>query len=159
MANCPRAYVQIQCQKLNIMLNRNIYRVYFCIVVLWNPVEDFLRIILTIQRRVKQRFTIQKENYFLRDWCWTKWNIEKRRIDRKKTWWHLYSIRSKSEAVVMSFGSAARVDKMYSSHYYKFETFTDLTNLQSCIESRDSSVGIATGYGLDDQGGREFESR
>jgi hypothetical protein len=25
--------------------------------------------------------------------------------------------------------------------------------------SRDSSVGIATGYGLDDQGGREFESR
>jgi hypothetical protein len=25
--------------------------------------------------------------------------------------------------------------------------------------SRDSSVGIATGYGLDDQEGREFESR
>jgi hypothetical protein len=25
--------------------------------------------------------------------------------------------------------------------------------------SRDSSVGIATGYGLDNQGGREFESR
>jgi hypothetical protein len=25
--------------------------------------------------------------------------------------------------------------------------------------SRDSSVGIATGYGLDDQGGREFQSR
>jgi hypothetical protein len=25
--------------------------------------------------------------------------------------------------------------------------------------SRDSSVGIATGYGLDDQGEREFESR
>jgi hypothetical protein len=25
--------------------------------------------------------------------------------------------------------------------------------------SRDSSVGIATGYGLDEQGGREFESR
>jgi hypothetical protein len=25
--------------------------------------------------------------------------------------------------------------------------------------SRGSSVGIATGYGLDDQGGREFESR
>jgi hypothetical protein len=25
--------------------------------------------------------------------------------------------------------------------------------------SRDSSVGIATGYGLDDQGRREFESR
>jgi hypothetical protein len=24
---------------------------------------------------------------------------------------------------------------------------------------RDSSVGIATGYGLDDHGGREFESR
>jgi hypothetical protein len=27
------------------------------------------------------------------------------------------------------------------------------------IGSRDSSVGIATGYGLDDQGEREFESR
>jgi hypothetical protein len=27
------------------------------------------------------------------------------------------------------------------------------------IRSRDSSVGIATDYGLDDQGGREFESR
>jgi hypothetical protein len=27
------------------------------------------------------------------------------------------------------------------------------------IRSRDSSVGIATGYGLDDQGEREFESR
>jgi hypothetical protein len=26
------------------------------------------------------------------------------------------------------------------------------------IGSRDSSVGIATGYGLDDQGEREFES-
>jgi hypothetical protein len=26
-------------------------------------------------------------------------------------------------------------------------------------ESRDSSVGIANGYGLDDRGGREFESR
>jgi hypothetical protein len=26
------------------------------------------------------------------------------------------------------------------------------------IENRDSSVGIATGYGLDDQGEREFES-
>jgi hypothetical protein len=25
--------------------------------------------------------------------------------------------------------------------------------------SQDSSVGIATGYGLDDEGGREFESR
>jgi hypothetical protein len=25
--------------------------------------------------------------------------------------------------------------------------------------SQDSSVGIETGYGLDDQGGREFESR
>jgi hypothetical protein len=29
----------------------------------------------------------------------------------------------------------------------------------SIIRSRDSSVGIATGYGLDDQEGREFESR
>jgi hypothetical protein len=28
-----------------------------------------------------------------------------------------------------------------------------------CRVSRDSSVGIATGYGLDDQGEREFESR
>jgi hypothetical protein len=27
------------------------------------------------------------------------------------------------------------------------------------VWSRDSSVGIATGYGLDDQEGREFESR
>jgi hypothetical protein len=27
------------------------------------------------------------------------------------------------------------------------------------IMSRDSSVGIATGYGLDDEGGREFDSR
>jgi hypothetical protein len=27
------------------------------------------------------------------------------------------------------------------------------------IGNRDSSVGIATGYGLDDQGEREFESR
>jgi hypothetical protein len=27
------------------------------------------------------------------------------------------------------------------------------------IWSRDSSVGIATAYGLDDQGGREFESQ
>jgi hypothetical protein len=27
------------------------------------------------------------------------------------------------------------------------------------LRSRDSSVGIATGYGLDDHGGREFESR
>jgi hypothetical protein len=27
------------------------------------------------------------------------------------------------------------------------------------IGSRDSSVGIATGYGLDDQGEREFKSR
>jgi hypothetical protein len=29
----------------------------------------------------------------------------------------------------------------------------------SSARSRDSSVGIATGYGLDDQGEREFESR
>jgi hypothetical protein len=27
------------------------------------------------------------------------------------------------------------------------------------VRSQDSSVGIATGYGLDDQGEREFESR
>jgi hypothetical protein len=27
------------------------------------------------------------------------------------------------------------------------------------IGSRDSSVGIATGYGMDDQGEREFESQ
>jgi hypothetical protein len=27
------------------------------------------------------------------------------------------------------------------------------------VGSRDSSVGIATGYGLDQQGEREFESR
>jgi hypothetical protein len=27
------------------------------------------------------------------------------------------------------------------------------------IRSRESSVGIATGYGLDDQEGRKFESR
>jgi hypothetical protein len=27
------------------------------------------------------------------------------------------------------------------------------------VLSRDSSVGIAAGYGLDDQGGREFETR
>jgi hypothetical protein len=27
------------------------------------------------------------------------------------------------------------------------------------VWSRDSSVGIATGYGLDDEGEREFESR
>jgi hypothetical protein len=27
------------------------------------------------------------------------------------------------------------------------------------ILRRDSSVGIVTGYGLDDQGGQEFESR
>jgi hypothetical protein len=35
-------------------------------------------------------------------------------------------------------------------------------NYRDCpveIMSRDSSVGIATGYGLDDQGGQEFESR
>jgi hypothetical protein len=31
--------------------------------------------------------------------------------------------------------------------------------LRSEIVSRDSSVGIATDYGLDDQEGREFESR
>jgi hypothetical protein len=35
-----------------------------------------------------------------------------------------------------------------------FEVFT----ICGCV-SRDSSVGIATGYGLDDQGGWEFESR
>jgi hypothetical protein len=27
------------------------------------------------------------------------------------------------------------------------------------ISSRDSSLGIATGYGMDDHGGREFESQ
>jgi hypothetical protein len=31
--------------------------------------------------------------------------------------------------------------------------------LQFKSRSRDSSVGIATGYGLDDQGEQEFESR
>jgi hypothetical protein len=31
--------------------------------------------------------------------------------------------------------------------------------LSHVYRSRDSSVGIATGYGLDDQGEREFESR
>jgi hypothetical protein len=33
-----------------------------------------------------------------------------------------------------------------------------LIKVLSGIWSRDSSVGIATGYGLDDQGEREFES-
>jgi hypothetical protein len=32
-------------------------------------------------------------------------------------------------------------------------------NTVSLFASRDSSVGIATGYGLDYQGEREFESR
>jgi hypothetical protein len=33
-----------------------------------------------------------------------------------------------------------------------------LLKKQYIIKSRDSSVGITTGYGLDDQGGRDFES-
>jgi hypothetical protein len=33
------------------------------------------------------------------------------------------------------------------------------TNIVCPVWSRDSFVGIATGYGLDDQGEREFESR
>jgi hypothetical protein len=32
-------------------------------------------------------------------------------------------------------------------------------SLMICRRSRDSLVGIATGYGLDDKGEREFESR
>jgi hypothetical protein len=32
-------------------------------------------------------------------------------------------------------------------------------NEETLMGSRDSSVGIATDYGLDDQGRREFESR
>jgi hypothetical protein len=35
----------------------------------------------------------------------------------------------------------------------------ELSLQPSLLRSRDSSVGIATGYGLDDQGGQEFESR
>jgi hypothetical protein len=31
--------------------------------------------------------------------------------------------------------------------------------ISEVVRSRDSSVGIATGYGLDDQGELEFESR
>jgi hypothetical protein len=34
-----------------------------------------------------------------------------------------------------------------------------ISSATGSIFSRDSSVGIATDYGLDDQGGREFESR
>jgi hypothetical protein len=38
--------------------------------------------------------------------------------------------------------------------------FSSLIFVSNCsYRSRDSSVGIATGYGLDDQGEREFESR
>jgi hypothetical protein len=40
--------------------------------------------------------------------------------------------------------------------YYVIELLTFWT---LSIVLRDSSVGIATGYGLDDQGEREFESR
>jgi hypothetical protein len=39
---------------------------------------------------------------------------------------------------------------------YSSETFVEFRHT---TRSRDSSVGIATGYGLDDQGEREFESR
>jgi hypothetical protein len=35
----------------------------------------------------------------------------------------------------------------------------DVMFLLKIFRSRDSSVAIATGYGLDDQGRREFESR
>jgi hypothetical protein len=33
------------------------------------------------------------------------------------------------------------------------------SGIDKSTRSRDSSVGIETGYGLDDQEGREFESR
>jgi hypothetical protein len=39
------------------------------------------------------------------------------------------------------------------------DNFTFFYFLPINTESRDSSVGMATGYGLDDQEGREFESR
>jgi hypothetical protein len=39
------------------------------------------------------------------------------------------------------------------------ESSQQLLKLYYYSRSRDSSVGIATGYGLDDQGEREFESR
>jgi hypothetical protein len=37
--------------------------------------------------------------------------------------------------------------------------YYELRMIHSFQRSRDSSVGIATGYGLDEQEGREFESR
>jgi hypothetical protein len=38
-------------------------------------------------------------------------------------------------------------------------TYHEINSVLDALWSRDSSVGIATGYGLDDQGGGEFESR
>jgi hypothetical protein len=43
---------------------------------------------------------------------------------------------------------------------YKYDTYIYIYILATSImiEKWNNSVGIATGYGLDDQGGREFES-
>jgi hypothetical protein len=41
----------------------------------------------------------------------------------------------------------------------KLEFSAKLIKLLGSFRSRDSSVGTATGYGLDDHGGWEFESR
>jgi hypothetical protein len=55
---------------------------------------------------------------------------------------------------------------VFSCWYSKLDPIANLKSprgvfvlVQQARRSRDSSVGIATGYGLDDEGEREFESR
>jgi hypothetical protein len=49
------------------------------------------------------------------------------------------------------YGQTAAIQKKVCGYIF--------TSIQCHIGSRDSSVSIATGYGLDDQGERESESR
>jgi hypothetical protein len=56
-------------------------------------------------------------------------------------------------------GNSSKQNPNYSNYYSLISLILFYFNIQHINRSRDSSVGTATGYGLNDQGEREFESR
>jgi hypothetical protein len=66
----------------------------------------------------------------------------------------VYGTNILEESAALSFMAEMKTNVAGSSKYTNIFTYHlwDYT-------SRDSSVGIATGYRLDDQGGQEFESQ
>jgi hypothetical protein len=73
----------------------------------------------------------------------------------------LFSFTKKARLIVLVYHAHTcnRVPSDINVYAFRYLVMNIISAPLCTLGSRDSSVGIATGYGLDDQERREFESR